>query len=145
MNIAMGADHAGWKLKEEVKKALEQNGHKVVDQGTNGEESVDYPDYAERVARSVAKGECERGILFCGTGIGMSIAANKIKGVRAAVCHDAFTTEMSRKHNDANVFCAGTRVLDPESVKQLVLMWLQVPFEGGRHQKRIDKIGQLDR
>lgn len=144
MNIALGADHAGWKLKEGVKKVLEQNGHKVIDKGTHGEESVDYPDYAEGVARAVAQGECDRGILFCGTGIGMSITANKIKGIRAAVCHDAFTAEMSRKHNDANVFCAGARVLDPDVAKQLVLLWLQVPFEGGRHQRRVDKIHKLD-
>lgn len=144
MKIAIGADHAGYKLKMKVKVLLESLNYEVMDFGTDSEKSVDYPDFAVKVARSVSSKECEFGILFCGTGIGMAIAANKIPGIRAAVCHNEYTTEMSRWHNDANVFCAGARVLEYKDVEKLILLWLKTPFEGNRHKIRVEKINKLD-
>ena len=144
MKIALGADHAGFRMKGGLRDLLTQMGHMVVDMGTTGEESVDYPDFAEKVARAVSTGAAERGVLICGTGIGMSMAANRISGVRAAVVTDLFTAEMSRRHNDANVFCAGARVLSPEKMAEALKMWLATPFDGGRHQQRVDKINRLD-
>lgn len=144
MKIAIGADHAGFRAKEELKRRLSALGHAVEDLGTDSEDSVDYPDYAERVARAVAAGKAERGVLVCGTGIGMSIAANKIPGIRASLVTDALTGEMSRRHNDANVFCAGARVLPVEKMAEFLELWLRTPFEGGRHARRIEKISRLD-
>ena len=144
MKIALGADHAGFAIKEAVKAALRIAGHDVNDFGTTGEASCDYPDFAAQVARAVGGGQAERGVLVCGTGIGMGMVANKIAGVRAAVCHDALTVEMSRRHNDANVLCLGARVV-PDAAAQvgLVQSWLATPFDGGRHEGRVAKINRM--
>ena len=140
MKISIGSDHAGFQAKERLREMLESEGHTVYDKGTNSEESTDYPDYGHAVAKSVSTGECERGILVCGTGIGMCMTANKTPGVRAALVHDEFTTEMSRKHNNANVLCMGTRVLDEETILRLTKIWLSTEFEGDRHARRVEKI-----
>lgn len=145
MKVAIGADHAGFAVKEELKELVRALGHAVLDKGTSSDASTDYPDYAADVARAVAKGEAERGVLICGTGVGMCIAANKVPGVRAALVHDERTAELSRQHNDANVFCAGARVLPPPQIAEILKVWLATPFEGGRHQRRIDKISALDK
>ena len=145
MRIAIGADHAGHSLKEEVAYFLREQGHQVVDMGTHGTGSCDYPDYARAVAQAVAAGEVERGILICGTGIGMSIAANKIAGVRAALCYNTFAARLSRTDNDANVLCLGGRVLGVDLALDIVRTWLETDFAGGRHQRRVDKIAALER
>jgi ribose 5-phosphate isomerase B len=145
MKIAIGADHAGFAAKEEIKTVIKALGHAVVDQGTSSEASVDYPDFAEKVARAVASGEVERGVLICGTGIGMSIAANKVRGVRAAVVSDEKTAALSRQHNDANVFCAGSRIMPVVKIAESLKVWLQTPFEGGRHVNRVNKIGAIEK
>ena len=145
MKIAIGADHAGFAAKEEIKTVIKALGHTVVDQGTTGETSVDYPDFAEKVARAVVSGEVDRGVLICGTGIGMSIAANKVPGIRAAVVSDEKTAALSRQHNDANVFCAGSRVMPVVKIAESLKVWLQTPFEGGRHQNRVSKISALEK
>jgi ribose 5-phosphate isomerase B len=142
--IALGADHAGFQVKESIKTYLESNGYAVDDLGTWSEESVDYPDFAQKVASQVAEGRSRFGILTCGTGIGMSIAANKIEGVRAALAHDATTARLAREHNDANVLAVGARVLESEKAIEVVKHFLAAQFTGGRHQQRIDKITQLD-
>jgi ribose 5-phosphate isomerase B len=144
MRIALGADHAGVALKEHVKRQLDDRGLAYTDFGTGTTESVDYPDYASRVAHAVASGEYERGILVCGTGIGMAIAANKVAGVRAAPVVDDFTAALSREHNDANVLALGARVTTPEVARRLVDTFLDTPFGGGRHQRRIDKITVME-
>lgn len=124
---------------------LTQLGYTVKDFGTNkNNESVDYPDYGLYAARAVGSGECERGILVCGTGIGMSLIANKVKGVRAACCHNLYTAEMSRRHNDSNVLCIGADIVDEELLEQKVKLWLETPFEGGRHARRVGKITELE-
>ncbi len=142
--IAVGADHGGYELKTIIVEHLRQAGYAVRDFGTHGPESVDYPDYAFQVARAVAAGECELGILICGTGIGMSIAANKIVGVRAAVCGDTYSARMSRLHNNANILCLGGRVLGPGLALDIVDVWLSTEFEGGRHSRRVEKIQQME-
>ena len=145
MKISMGADHAGYKLKEEIKAALIEAGHEVIDCGTaSGEVRVDYPDWGFMAAEAVASHKAERGILVCGTGIGMSIVANKVKGVRAALCHDHFTAVMSRRHNDANVLVLGARVLGSDVAADMVKAWLAEPFEGGRHIYRLEKISAYE-
>ncbi len=144
MEISIGCDHAGFDLKEKVKRLLEETSHEVSDEGAFGEESVDYPDFAARVARAVSEGTVEKGILICGTGIGMSIVANKFEGVRAALCHNLKTAQMSRLHNDSNVLALGSRVLEPEVALNIVREWLQTDFDGGRHQRRLDKIKGLE-
>ena len=145
MKISMGADHAGYKLKEEIKAALIEAGHEVIDCGTaSGEVRVDYPDWGFMAAEAVASHKAERGILVCGTGIGMSIVANKVKGVRAALCHDHFTAVMSRRHNDANVLVLGARVLSSDVAADMVKAWLAEPFEGGRHIYRLEKISAYE-
>lgn len=138
--LAIGADHGGIHLKEVVIRCLEQHQIPFVDVGTNGEASVDYPDFAAKVASGVANGDFERGILICGTGIGMSIAANKFYGVRAALCHNTFTARMSRAHNDANILVLGERVTGTGVAEEIVNVWLETPFEGGRHARRVEKI-----
>lgn len=140
MKIALGSDHAGFEVKQLVAEALAGDGHEIVDCGCFDTESVDYPDYAQAVARNVAAGECERGVLVCGTGIGMAMAANRFAGVRAANVWDRYTAEMSREHNDANVLCLGARVLDERLAVELAEYWLTVPFDGGRHERRVRKI-----
>jgi ribose 5-phosphate isomerase B len=138
--LAVGADHGGVRLKRIVVRALERRGIPFVDLGTNDETSVDYPDFAAKVASGVANGDYDRGILICGTGIGMSIAANKFFGVRAALCHDTYTARMARLHNDANILVLGARVTGPGVAEEIVEVWLDTPFEGGRHTARVEKI-----
>jgi ribose 5-phosphate isomerase B len=145
MKIAIGADHAGFATKEEIKTVIKALGHAVIDEGTTGEASVDYPDFAEKVARAVASGEADRGVLICGTGIGMSIAANKVRGIRAAVVSDEKTAALSRQHNDANVFCAGSRVTPVVKIAESLKVFLQTPFEGGRHVNRVNKIVAIEK
>jgi ribose 5-phosphate isomerase B len=142
--IALGADHAGFLAKESIKRYLESAGYSVSDEGTWSEESVDYPDFAIKVARHVQQGQDDLGILICGTGIGMAIAANKIGGVRAAVAHDALTARLSREHNDANVLALGARVLNEHQIIEVAASFLSAQFAGGRHQRRVDKISELD-
>jgi ribose 5-phosphate isomerase B len=144
MKIAVGSDHAGLALKEEVKKVLSEAGAQVEDLGTHSAEPVDYPDPALAVAEAVACGRAQMGVLICGTGIGMSITANKIPGVRAALCHDAYTARLAREHNDANVLCLGGRVLGAGVAGDLVRVWLEARFAGGRHTRRVDKIRALE-
>ncbi len=144
MKIAIGSDHAGFKLKEEIKKFLEEKGMEVIDFGTNFEERVDYPDYAIPLAESVAKGEEDLGILICGTGIGMSIAANKVKGIRASLVSDVYSAHSAREHNNANVLCMGGRVLGTELAKEITNAWLNAKFLGGRHERRINKIAEYE-
>jgi ribose 5-phosphate isomerase B len=138
--LAIGADHGGVRLKEVVVRALEDRGIPFVDVGTNDHASVDYPDFAAKVASGVASGDYDRGILICGTGIGMSIAANKFFGVRAALCHDTYTARMARLHNDANILVLGERVTGPGVAEEIVEVWVDTPFEGGRHTARVEKI-----
>ncbi|MBS5736583.1 MAG: ribose 5-phosphate isomerase B [Clostridiales bacterium] len=135
--IAVGADHAGVFLKNDIVKLLEKEGYEVKDFGTYSDESCDYPIYAKAVADAVASGLCEKGILVCGTGIGMSMAANKVKGIRAAVCSEAKSAEMTRRHNDANILCLGARMIDEKTAEELVKIFLSTEFEGGKHLRRI--------
>lgn len=141
--IAIGCDHAGVEMKKEVIKALTEKGFELKDMGTDGD-PCDYPDMAETVCGLVTSGECEKGILICGTGIGMSMAANKIKGIRAALCSDSFSTKYTRLHNDANVMCMGARTIGVGLACELAEIFLTTGFEGGRHQRRIDLIKQLE-
>jgi len=145
MRIALASDHAGYALKERVRAFLEQKGLDFRDFGSGPGETVDYVDYGIRAMESMASGECDRAILFCGTGIGMSIVANKFKGIRAAVCWDLYTAEISRKHNDANCLCLGGRVLEPAKALEIVASWLDASFEGGRHERRVAKIADLEK
>lgn len=140
MKIAIGSDHAGYELKEELKKWLEEWGVSYHDFGTYSPERADYPDYAILVAKAVARGGFDKGILICGTGIGMSIVANKIKGIRAALCRDPYEAKMSREHNDANILALGGRILGKDLAKEIVKVWLSTEFSGGRHKLRIQKI-----
>ena len=140
MKVAIGSDHAGYDVKQEVLKKLSCEGYDVKDFGTHSHDSVDYPDIAHSVAEAVACGECDRGILLCGTGIGMSIAANKVRGVRAALCHDDFTAKMAREHNDANVLTVGTRTTATYGIRRMVDIFLSAEFAGGRHANRVSKI-----
>lgn len=144
MKVAVGCDHGGFVLKDAVMSTLEELGAQVVDMGTYSTESVDYPVYGKKVADAVANGECDLGVVMCGTGIGISIAANKVKGIRAAVVTDEFMAEMTRRHNNANIIALGGRVITPEKAKSLVKAWYTAEFEGGRHQKRIDMITQIE-
>lgn len=141
MNISVGSDHRGYEVKVKIIELLEELGHAVNDVGADNQDSVDYPDIANMVGRRVADGASDRGILICGTGIGMSIAANKSKGVRAAVCYDVVTVEMSRRHNDLNVLCLSAQ---QSQVEELVSIWLETEFEGGRHERRIKMIADLE-
>lgn len=142
--IAIGSDHGGYLLKEELKKHLIEKGYELKDFGTDSTASCDYPVYAEKVCRAIQSGECEKGILICGTGIGMSMCANKCKGIRAAVCGDHFSAEFTRKHNDANVLCMGARTIGPGVALQLADIFLTIEFEGGRHEKRIAMMMELE-
>lgn len=144
MRISLGADHAGYELKNQIAEYLRQAGHEVLDRGTNGPESCDYPDFAAAVAKDVAGGIAERGILVCTTGIGMSIAANKVAGIRAALAGTALEAEMSRRHNDANILTIGARTVR-EAPERLAEIFLSTPFEGGRHARRTGKIEALER
>jgi ribose 5-phosphate isomerase B len=142
--IALGADHAGFALKEVVKTWLEGQGREVLDFGTHTADSVDYPDYAGAVTDALLAGSAERGILVCGTGIGMAIAANKVPGVRAASCADAYTARMAREHNDVNVLTLGARILGPEDAIEIVRVWLDTAFAGDRHARRLAKLAALE-
>lgn len=142
--IALAADHGGYHLKEAIKKHLELKGIEFKDFGTYDTSSVDYPVYAEKAARAVAGGECRFGIICCGTGIGVSMTANKIKGIRAAVVTNEFCAEMTRRHNDANVLCMGGRVIDENTAVKLADIFLNTPFDGGRHSKRVDMIKEIE-
>jgi ribose 5-phosphate isomerase B len=144
MKIAVGSDHRGYEVKRRVVTLLQQMGHEPEDVGAMSKESVDYPDFAFLVAKAVCEGRAERGILVCGSGIGMCIAANKVKGVRAAPCHDNITAEMSRRHNDANVLCLSADLLGGELIERMIRIWLDTPFEGGRHARRVEKITQIE-
>lgn len=145
VKIIIGSDHAGYALKEEIKGFLKKQDIEFEDAGTfNGEESCDYPDFAEKVAVAVSKGRFERGILICGTGIGMAMTANKAPGIRAAVANDTASATMSRAHNDANVLTLGSRLVTRELAREIVDVWLKTEFEGGRHQSRLDKIARLE-
>ncbi len=143
MKIAIGSDHAGFDLKEQVKGSL-AGLHEVTDVGTDSTDSVDYPDFALSVARLVAEGKVERGILLCGTGIGMSVAANKVKGIRAALAFDLYTAMQARRHLDANILVLGAGVTGRALALEIVAKWLETPFEGGRHARRIEKIRRLE-
>lgn len=144
MHIVLGSDHGGLELKAAVKELLADRDLKVKDLGTDNGDSVDYPDFALRVAGSVSRGEADCGVLVCGTGIGMSIVANKFPGVRAALVTDLYMAEMAKVHNDANVLVLGGRVLDPELACRMVTTWLDAAYEGGRHQRRLDKIAAIE-
>ncbi len=145
MKVAIGADHRGYALKERIGDFLESRGDEVLDVGTYDSNSVDYPDFAFAAAEKVASGEVQRGILICGSGIGMSIAANKVKGVRAALCRTVDDARMTRKHNDSNLLALSEKSMDDPDVMRIVETWLDTPFEGGRHQRRIDKIREYER
>jgi ribose 5-phosphate isomerase B len=143
--IAIASDHAGLDLKVKIIKFLQETGQPVSDLGTHNRDSVDYPDYGIPVAQAVSEGKIERGILICGTGIGMSIVANKFPGVRAALCYDPFTAKVSRLHNDANVLVLGERVLEEKTALEIVRLWLATGFDGGRHERRLAKINEIEK
>ena len=138
MKIAIGCDHGGIDLKNTVVSVLTELGHEVDDQGCNSTDSVDYPNFAKSVSLLVKEGKCRFGVLICGTGIGMSMAANRIPGIRAALCHEMFSARMSREHNDANILCLGARVIGSGLAAEIVRTWMSTEFAGGRHQRRID-------
>lgn len=142
--IAVGSDHAAFSFKTEIVAYLKEKGYEVKDFGSDGMQKSEYPEYARRVCRSIKARECDKGLLFCGTGIGMSIAANKFKGIRAAACMESLGAELSRRHNDANVLCLGARMIGIEQAKRTVEVWLATEFEGGRHQSRVDMISQFE-
>lgn len=144
MKVGVASDHRGTKVKAQILALLSQLAHEGVDYGPTDGSSVDYPDFAARVAEALAGGEIERGVLICGTGMGMCIAANKFPGIRAATCHDDVTAEMSRRHNDANVMCLSADLLGERLLNRIVEIWLRTPFEGGRHLRRIEKIELLE-
>lgn len=145
MKIAIGSDHAGYALKQAVEPLLRAGGHELIDVGTGSEESVDYPDFADRAARLVGEGEADRGVIVCGSGVGVSIVANKVDGVRAVNGHDPDEAEMARRHNDANVLTLAGRRLSPEQAAPIVERFLATDFEGGRHARRVEKIGAVER
>ncbi len=145
MKIAIGNDHVGVELKNHLKAWLEQQGHEVVNFGTDETSSTSYPIYAERVANAVVSGECDRGVLICGTGIGISISANKVRGVRCALCSETVSAALSRQHNDANIVAMGARMIGPVMAEEIVRTFLTTGFEGGRHSNRVEMIMKLDR
>ena len=145
MKIGIGSDHAGYRLKEELKKYLRKEGYAVVDFGTKSPKASDYPQYALKVAEEVSKNEVEKGILICGTGLGMAIVANKIKGVRAACCNDLFSARLSRLHNDANLLTLGGRIIAFEFACEIVTLWLETPFSRGKHSRRIKQIKKIEK
>lgn len=144
MKVAIGSDHAGFDYKEIVKKHLEEKGFEVIDKGTYSKESVDYPIFGEAVAQAVASGEADRGIVICGTGIGISISANKVKGIRAALCTNEYMARMARKHNDANILAFGARVLGIDVALGIVDVFFETEFEGGRHEGRVNEIKNIE-
>ena len=140
MKISIACDHGAYELKERLKAHLTEQGHEVVDCGANGPESCDYPDYARPAAQLVADGTCERGVVLCTTGIGVSMVANKVKGVRCALCHEALSAELTRRHNDANVLAMGAQIIGGSLAERILDVFLSTGFEGGRHQRRVDKL-----
>ena len=142
--IALGSDHAGRGLKEEIKKLLDERGLEYTDFGTDTDDSCDYPVYGYAAASAVASGKCDRGLLFCGTGVGISLAANKVKGIRCVVCSEPYSAKMSRLHNNSNMLALGSRVVGTELARMIVETWLDADFEGGRHQRRVDMITALE-
>lgn len=144
MIIGIGNDHVAVEMKEEIKKYLEDKGHKIVNFGTNSTERCDYPTYGKAVAKAVASGEVECGVLICGTGVGISLAANKVAGIRACVCSEPYSAKLSKEHNNTNIIAFGARVIGIETAKMIVDEWLNAKFEGGRHQKRIDVISEIE-
>lgn len=146
MRVAIGADHAGYELKKEVVDVLRSAGHEVLDFGTNGPEPVDYPDYARFVCTAIRNGEADRGVLLCGSGAGVTVAANKMRGIRAALCHDAYTAHQSVEHDNVNVMCIGTRVIGPALAFDLLHAWLAATFSGEqRHLRRLAKIDEIEK
>lgn len=145
MTIAIACDHGGYRLKKVLFKELQRQGYKVKDFGTYSEESCDYPDYAAKAAKAVASGECDKGVVVCGTGIGVSITANKVKGIRCALCHDVFSAKATRNHNDANMLAMGQRVIGEGLAIEVLNAWLSSDFEGGRHIPRIEKMMALEK
>lgn len=144
MKISIACDHGAFELKERLKAHLLEQGHEVADCGTDSTDSCDYPDFAQAAARLVAEGRCERGVVLCTTGIGVSIAANKVKGVRCALCHEALSAEMTRRHNDANMLAMGAGVTGGNLAERILDVFLSTEFEGGRHQRRVDKVMALE-
>ena len=142
--LAIASDHGGFALKQEILKHLEEKGIPYEDFGTYSEESCDYPDFGEPAARAVAEGRCEKGVLICGTGIGMSITANKVRGVRCTLCSDCYSAELTRRHNDANILAMGARVLGSGLALKILDTFLETPFDGGRHARRVAKIGEVE-
>lgn len=145
MKIAMGNDHTGIELKNIIKEFVEGKGYEVIDLGTNAPESCDYPVYGEKVGRAVADGEADLGIAICGTGVGISLACNKVKGIRACVCSEPYTAKLSRQHNNSNVLAFGSRVVGSELAKMITEAWLYAAFEGGRHQRRVDMVMEIEK
>ena len=144
MKIVIGSDHRGVEVKRRLVPVIRSMGHEVLDIGADGAESVDYPDYAYEVSKRVGHAEMDRGILICGTGLGMCMAANKVRGVRAAACQDVITAELSRRHNDANVLCLSADLLGEDQMLQMIRIWLDTQFEGGRHARRVEKIAKIE-
>ena len=144
MKIAIGNDHTAVQMKNHIKNYLEERGHEVVNFGTDSEERCDYPVYGKKVAEAIVKGECERGILICGTGIGISLAANKVKGIRAAVCSESYSARLTRQHNDANIIAFGARVVGEATAEMIVKEFINTEYEGGRHQRRVDMISAIE-
>ena len=144
MKIAIGCDHAAYELKEKVKAKLQQEGHEMIDVGTDSTESVDYPKYGHAVGRMVASSEAERGVAICGSGIGISIACNKVPGIRAALCTSVEMAEMCRRHNNANVICMGARMISEELAFDMIDKWLETGFEGGKHERRIGELEDIN-
>ncbi|WP_041137989.1 ribose 5-phosphate isomerase B [Beduini massiliensis] len=145
MKIAIACDHGGYRLKEVLKAAMIAQGYEVIDFGTNSEESVDYPDYAYKAAKAVADKECERGVVVCGTGIGVSIVANKVDGIRCALVHDLFSAKATRQHNDTNMIAMGGRVIGEGLALEILNTWLHTDYEGGRHDQRIEKMMAIEK
>ena len=144
MKIAIASDHTGVELKSEIIKYLNELGHTIDDFGTNSKESIDYPIYGKKVADEVAKGKYDGGVLICGTGIGISLAANKVKGIRAAVCSEPYSAKLSKQHNSSNIIAFGARVVGVDLAKMIVKEWVEAKFEGGRHAKRVDLISKIE-
>lgn len=141
--VAIAADHAGFQLKETLKAELDALGFDVIDLGPDSEESVDYPDFGEKMARAIREGKAQRGVIICGSGIGISIAANRFAEVRSALCHDGLTARLARQHNDANVLALGSRIIGVDTAKDCLRNFLATPFEGGRHERRVNKLTEL--
>lgn len=144
MKLGIGSDHGGFELKEQIVEYLEREKIDYIDYGTNSTESVDYPDYGKKVGEAIMSGQVDKGIVICGTGIGISLAANKVKGIRCALCGDTYSARMSREHNDANAIALGGRVLGRDLAIEILSVWLKSEFAGGRHQRRVDKISEIE-